>query len=99
MYPPGGESVPYADTDHTFLFVPQESFALKVIRVMAQMRAQSSDVRAQVEPWLEAQMADEGATAGLRDMAAQLLAGIREQRDDSQLPQSIEQALQKPAGQ
>ena len=56
------------------------------------MRATSPEVRAAVEPWLEARTVDQDATAFVREHAGVLLAGIREARDDSKRP-TVEQAL------
>ncbi len=84
---------PDADPDDRVdLFMPQDSFAMKVILSMAQMRATSDDVRARAEPWLERIIADEETTPTARESARGLLAGIRSGRDDNASP-SVEEAL------
>ena len=48
------------------------------------MRATTAEVRAKIEPWLEALIATEATAPITREAAQSLLAGIRAQRDDSQ---------------
>ncbi|GEM_PF-1411380 len=63
--------------------VPQETFQRKCLQSMGGMRATTPAIREQVEPWLEAMIADE-ETAGLtRESAQSLLSGIRAGRDDN----------------
>mgnify|MGYP002620050090 CR=1 FL=1 len=87
---PDGESSDRAD-----LFMPQDTFAMKVISVMGQMRATTPPVRAEVEPWLQ-RLIDEAETPPeVRAAAESLLAGIQSGRDDRQQP-SVEDALGLP---
>ena len=86
MRPDGGMD------DRVDLFMPQDTFAMKVILSMAQMRATSSDVRGRAEPWLARIVADEETTPAARESARSLLAGIRSGRDDNASP-SVEEAL------
>lgn len=81
--------------DRVDLFMPESGFALRVIHAMAQMRATSPDVRREVEPWLEGFIAAAETEAEAREAAKILLAGIRQQRDDSKAL-TIEQALGRP---
>ena len=84
---------PDGDTDDRVeLFMPQDTLSMKVIMTMAQMRATSPEVRAEVEPWLERVIADEESTPATKEAGKSLLAGIREGRDDSQM-KSIDEAL------
>jgi len=78
--------------DRVDLFLPEDAFAMKVIASMAQMRATSPTIRAEVEPWLETVTRTPTADPAARTAAQTLLEGIREQRDDSGLP-SVDQAL------
>jgi hypothetical protein len=79
-------------SDRYDLFVPQDTFDMKVVASMAQMRATSPDIRTRVEPWLERQITDEGVNPAVREACQSLLAGIRQGRDDAQL-KSVEEAL------
>ena len=81
-----------AEDDQADLFVPQDALAMKVIMVMAQMRATSADVREQVEPWLVTVVNDPATLPGPREAARSLLKGIQSGRDDTEAP-SIEEAL------
>lgn len=74
---------PDGQDDRIDLLMPQDILALKVIMSMGQMRATTPEIRAQVEPWLEAIIADESASAATREASRSLLSGIREARDDS----------------
>ncbi len=80
------------DDDRVDLFMPQDTFAMKVVLSMAQMRATSADVRGRAEPWLERIIEDEETTPAARESARSLLSGIRSGRDDNSAP-SVDQAL------
>ena len=81
-----------ADDDRVDLFMPQDTFAMKVIMSMAQMRATSPDIRGRAEPWLTRIIADEETTPAARESARGLLSGIESGRDDNAAP-SVDQAL------
>lgn len=83
---------PDGQEDFEDLLMPQDSYGMKIIFTMAQMRATSSDVRAHVEPWLVELIGDTATTPGVREGARQLLEGIRSARDDSELA-TVEEAL------
>lgn len=68
--------------DVTRLFRPERKFGMKVILSMGAMRATTPDVRAVVEPWLEARAADASAIYEVREGSQSLLGGIRAGRDD-----------------
>jgi len=70
--------------DFIDLLMPQDTYGMKIIYTMGQMRATTQEVRAVVEPWLDEVVADDATPPALREAARTLLAGIREQRDDSQ---------------
>lgn len=73
---------PDGELDREDLLMPQERFSMKTMQSMGAMRATSPEIRAKVEPWLEALIAD-SETAGLtREAAQSLLRGIQAQRDD-----------------
>lgn len=78
--------------DRVDLFMPQDTFAMKVILSMAQMRATSADVRGRAEPWLQRIIADEETTPAARESARSLLTGIQSGRDDNASP-SVDEAL------
>jgi hypothetical protein len=68
--------------DATRLLRPERKYGMKVILSMGAMRATSPDVRAVVEPWLEARVADASALYEVREGSQSLLSGIRAGRDD-----------------
>ena len=68
--------------DATRLFRPERKYGMKVVLSMGAMRATSPDVRAVVEPWLEARVVDASALYEVREGSQSLLAGIRAGRDD-----------------
>jgi len=70
--------------DATRLFRPERKLGMKVVLSMGAMRATTPDVRAVVEPWLEARVLDSSALYEVREAAQSLLAGIRAGRDDLQ---------------
>lgn len=74
---------PDGELDREDLLMPQERLGMKTIQAMGAIRATTPQIRAQVEPWLEALIADEGAQGLTRESAQSLLSGIRAQRDDS----------------
>lgn len=76
------------------LLMPDDALALKILAAMGQMRATTPEVRAVVEPWLEARTLDADATAFVREHAGVLLSGIREARNDALKP-SVEEALDR----
>jgi hypothetical protein len=73
--PDGGDDV-------SLLLRPERKLGMKVILSMGQMRATSPDVRAVVEPWLEARVLDTSTLFEVREGSQSLLAGIRAGRDD-----------------
>lgn len=79
-------------SDRADLFMPQESFTIKIISVMGQVRATTPAVRAEVEPWLQTFIDDAGNLPEAREAARALLEGIRSGRDDTQ-SKSVEEAL------
>ncbi len=96
MDPPAqGGATPSRGDDAEEVLMPEDALALQILAAMGQMRATSPEVRAQVEPWLEARTVDADATAFVREHAGVLLTGIREARDDSKKP-TVEQALGRP---
>ena len=78
--------------DRVDLFMPQDTFAMKVILSMAQMRATSAEIRGRAEPWLARIVADEETTPAARESARSLLHGIESGRNDNESP-SVEEAL------
>ncbi len=80
------------NSDRVDLFMPQDTFAMKVLGVMGQLRATDPKIRAEIEPWLESVIDDEETTPATREAAGSLLRGIREGRDDTQM-KSVEEAL------
>jgi hypothetical protein len=74
---------PDGKDDRFDIFVPQDSFALKTLQSMGQMRATTPEIRDRVEPWLEGLIREESTPPLIRESCESLLAGIREQRDDS----------------
>ncbi len=76
---------PDGQDDQIDLLMPQDILALKVILSMGQMRATSSPIRAEVEPWLKRVLGSETATPATREAAHNLLSGIVEGRDDSKM--------------
>ncbi|MEM6996507.1 MAG: HEAT repeat domain-containing protein [Myxococcota bacterium] len=83
---------PDGQEDFEDLLMPQDSYAMKIIFTMGQMRATSPEIRAVVEPWLVELIGNVATTPGIREAARSLLSGIQEARDDSQRA-SVEQAL------
>jgi hypothetical protein len=79
-------------SDRIDLLQPEESFALKIVLSMAQMRATSPEIRRHVEPWLRARIDDETREADFRESARALLDGIEQGRDDRQA-KSVDEAL------
>ncbi len=84
-------------TDVAELLVPEDALALQIIGAMGQMRATTPEIRATVEPWLEARITDPTATVFVQEAARALLGGIREVRDDRKKP-SVEEALGRERG-
>jgi hypothetical protein len=74
--------------DRIDLFVPRETYAMKTLQTMAQIRATAPEVRAAVEPWLAAVKDDPEATEATRAGAKALLEGIVAGRDDSTAPRT-----------
>lgn len=73
---------PDGGDDELLLLRPERKLGMKVILAMGQMRATSPDVRAVVEPWLEARVLDTAAIYEVREGSQSLLGGIRAGRDD-----------------
>ena len=72
--------------DFEEILMPEDTLALKILSSMGQMRATTPEVRAVVEPWLQARVDDTTATLFIQEGARTLLAGIREARDDTTRP-------------
>lgn len=68
--------------DEVLLLRPERKLGMKVILAMGQMRATSPEVRAVVEPWLEARVLDTTTIYEVGEGSKSLLAGIRAGRDD-----------------
>ncbi|MEE9384174.1 MAG: hypothetical protein V3V08_12255 [Nannocystaceae bacterium] len=69
--------------DRQDLLMPRETYAIKTLQSMGQIRATSEQVRVEVDPWLIKMIDDSEATPATREAARSLLQGIREARDDS----------------
>lgn len=78
--------------DFEEILMPEDTLALKILLSMGQMRATTPEIRAVVEPWLQARADDTTATLFIQEGARTLLAGIREGRNDSTKP-TVEEAL------
>lgn len=85
LRPDGGD-------DELELLRPERKLGMKIILAMGQMRATSSEIRAEVEPWLSARARDPAALYEVAEGSASLLKGIRAGRDDAQA-KSVDQAL------
>jgi hypothetical protein len=83
---------PDRQDDRVDLLMPQETFIMKVLKAMGQMRATTPAIRAEVEPWLEAMIADSETSPATREAAQNLLSGVQEGRDDSEM-KSVKEAL------
>jgi HEAT repeat protein len=83
---------PDREDDRIDLLMPQETFVMKVLKSMGQMRATTAEIRGQVEPWLEAVIADSETSPATREAAENLLSGVQQGRDDSKM-KSVKQAL------
>ncbi|RMG95693.1 MAG: HEAT repeat domain-containing protein [Deltaproteobacteria bacterium] len=81
---------PDGKADEIVILMPRDIFGFKIIQSMAQMRATTPEIRAKVEPWLEARRTDPTATPAIREAARSLLEGIRSGRDDSRLRSAAE---------
>ncbi len=64
-----------------------ETYAIKTLDAMGRSRATDPELRAEVEPWLEAIGEDQDLTLATRESAQSLLAGIRDVRNDIQEPE------------
>ena len=73
---------PDGENDREDLMMPQETYGMKTIQAMGAMRATTPEIRSEVEPWLEAVIADGQTDPLVRESAQSLLSGIRQQRDD-----------------
>ncbi len=73
---------PDGQSDYENILMPPEAFGLKTLQAMGRMRATTPEIRAEVEPWLEGLIASEQTDPIEREAARDLLAGIRQQRDD-----------------
>ncbi len=69
------------------LLLPPDTYAMKILQNMGQIRATTPEIRKEVEPWLERIVATKvGDTETLLTSRAQsLLDGIRQGRDDSKV--------------
>jgi hypothetical protein len=74
---------PDREADAEDVLMPAESFQMKALSSMGQMRATTPEIRAKVEPWL-VELASSGPPE-LLDPARSVLEGIRAARDDSKL--------------
>ena len=74
---------PDGKQDRQDLLMPRETYAMKTLQSMGQMRATAPEVRRQVEPWLVGVSGDDEASLATREAAGSLLSGIRQGRDDS----------------
>lgn len=83
---------PDGNDDFEEILMPEDTLALKILQSMGQMRATTPEIRAVVEPWLQARADDTSATLFIQEGARTLLAGIREGRNDATKP-TVEQAL------
>ncbi len=66
------------------LLLPPDTYAMKIIHTMGQIRATNQEIRSTVEPWLAALVAankDDGTLLAAR--AQSLLDGIKQGRDDT----------------
>lgn len=78
---------PDGKEDHFELFLPVDTYQVKILHVMGQIRATDPGIRAQVEPFLERVIAENrGNGTLLAERAQSLLDGIRTARDDSKTP-------------
>lgn len=77
---------PDRERDRQDLLMPRETYAMKTLQSMGQMRATSPEIRAVVEPWLVGVTGDDEASVATREAAGSLLTGIRQGRDDSATP-------------
>jgi hypothetical protein len=75
---------PDGERDHEDLLAPSERFSVKIMLSLGAMRATTPEIRAQVEPWLEAVIARPDTALVTRESAQSLLVGIRSQRNDLQ---------------
>jgi hypothetical protein len=78
--------------DRADLFMPQDTLAMKIIMIMAQLRATDPKIRAEIEPWLDGVIEDDETTPATREAARALLQGILEGRNDNEM-KSVEEAL------
>lgn len=76
---------PTLDDDHRILVRP-ETYAMKTLIALGRVRATSPEMRAIVEPWLEALIATPGHSLATRQAAQNLLEGIQGGRDDLAAP-------------
>jgi len=68
------------------LLLPPDSYAMKILHTMGQIRATAPEIRSEVEPWLAriaAANIDDGTLLSAR--AQSLLDGIRQARDDTKV--------------
>lgn len=76
---------PDGSDERVDLLLPGETFGMKILQAMGQIRATSPEVREKVEPWLETVI--KNSTDDLEKARAQsLLDGIRLGRDDRKAP-------------
>lgn len=78
---------PDGQQDHFDIYLPVDVYSTKILNVMGQLRATTPEIRAKVEPWLEAlAAAHDGDGTLVSQRARSLLDGIRAGRDDSDAP-------------
>jgi HEAT repeat protein len=75
---------PDGERDHEDLLAPSERFAMKILQTMGAVRATAPEIRAQIEPWIQAMMSRADTSPLIREAAQSLLDGIRSQRNDLQ---------------
>ncbi len=75
---------PDGKQDFYDIYLPVNVYSTKILEVMGQLRATTPEIRAKVEPWLEAlAKARDGDGTLVSSRARSLLEGIRGRRDDS----------------
>lgn len=76
--------------DRQDLLMPGETYAMKTLEAMGQMRATTPEIRSQIEPFIQRVIDDESNTLATREAAGSLLEGIQTQRDDASNPRVYE---------
>ncbi len=86
---------PDGQDDRIDLLMPTDTFAMKVLMTMGQMRATTLSIRHEVEPWLERVASDPNGTPATQQAALDLLSGIRAARDDIRDFPSVDQVFEQ----